>query len=851
MKRILTAVAAVVAAAAAAAPDPLEKANAYTLELSPEMKESAYFFPIGVLGDRKFEILPFMGLNLTEMIHTCYEFREGKPCSCKRMGNGLGKFYYCHWAAHTLYRSRETKNYGTLKNLIRDDGTPGRNHMLSIADPKTRQYVLDVAASSTRNAVEQDGDNVFLWGIDNEYELAPDYSPESVALFRKWLENTYRGDLAKFHKAWGDGYQTFADAVPPKIAERNSRPGAWLDWRRFTEETFADFMRDYFAAIQNADPQKRPVVAKNTQCTLEMQAVARNRAVNHELIAEKTRDLSRGWYGFDQYGHGDRSVYEMNYFYHCIRPLEPKPGVRYGGFSAENNNHAGPGRQFAQTYFREIANGLHGVDFFVMGSVGAKDDYATFSFTDPDGTRRDRFFYLSRLAAMVHRTERFWSEAVPAEEITKVAMLVPQRDIMLAGDTGVSWWDYSTDNRLNVFARLRDAGYWVDAIPYGKLDAGYLKNYKALVLVGAEHLSKAECGAISGYVKNGGVLFADMRAGNFDEHHIESAGLAEVLGVSYKGVYTGIEVSPDDLWYHTKLGNVIRADGKILAALDTAKLVNEKDVFRNAKGAWITKNVFGKGQAYWFNTRLGALRPESVEMTVLTGWFADRMKEAGIEPSYSTVPDETGKLRVEQPLVDPAGDCVIAVTGTMMETLPPMELSLALPAGVKSASAWWGPAESTWLEPVAMKAGKGGQTVFSLPEIRSAGMLYLMPHYVPMLGLRVAGSGATAENDPYTAEFRPGDAFEVKVQVVNLADRKIPAGALTLQALGGWKVSGPAATPELGAGESREFTYTVAVPKQSPFFKPNAVYPLVATLALDGKRVAVANALVTLKVVAD
>ena len=80
------------------------------------------------------------------------------------------------------------------------------------------------------------------------------------------------------------------------------------------------------------------MIAKNTQCTLEMQAVAKNRAVNHELIADATRDISQGWYGIDQYGHGDRSSYEINYFYNCIRPRNPVPGKRYGIFSAENCN---------------------------------------------------------------------------------------------------------------------------------------------------------------------------------------------------------------------------------------------------------------------------------------------------------------------------------------------------------------------------------------------------------------------------------------------------------------------------------------------------------------------------------
>lgn len=851
MNKSLLAAAALLSAAIGVAAgketEPLQRADAYTLEMNSDLRTSPYFFPIGVLCDRKFEILPFMGLNISEHIHTCYEYPAGKPCNYKATENDRGTYFFCHWVAHTLYRTRKTKTHGTLKNLVRDDGKPAGNHSLSYTDPQTKKYIMDAAAASVKNVVAKDSRNIFLWGIDNEWELAPDYSPESVALFHKWLEKTYEGNLAELNKAWKSEFKNFSEAVPPKIADCNRNPGGWLDWRRFTEENFAAFLKDYFAAIQNADPLKRPVIAKNTQCTLEMQAVAKNRAVNHELIADATRDISQGWYGIDQYGHGDRSSYEINYFYNCIRPRNPVPGKRYGIFSAENNNHAGPGWQFAQYAWRIAANGLRGVDFFVMGNFGARNDYSTFSFTDPDGIRRDRFYYLSRFASMIHRSEKFWAQAAPAENAPRLAMLLPQRDIMLAGPTGVSWWDYSTNNRLNVFGRLRDAGYWVDVIPYGKLDSEYLKKYQGLVLVNAEHLSAKEAKAIAAYVREGGNLFADMRSGNFNEHHVENGGLAEVLGLKYKGVYTGIEVSPDDLWYNTKYGNVIRGDGRILAELTTAKLVNGEDVFRNAKGAWITRNEYGKGKAFWFNTRLGALRPESVGMKVVSDWFGDRMKDAGLVPAYSSSIGNTDKMRVETPLADPAGNVLIVIAGTTEEALPAADLRIKLPPGGEYGNAFWAPAESTWFEKVGFRMEKDGVGVFEMPEIRSAGILYLFRDHAPMLGIKAKGVEGKAANDPYTAEVVPGESFKVKVQLVNPSVKRMPGGTLRLRALGDWKVSAPEEAWSVSAGGIKEYTFRVTVPEESKFFKPNFVYPLVAEFIRDGKRIAVENAVVSVK----
>ena len=140
-----------------------------------------------------------------------------------------------------------------------------------------------------------------------------------------------------------------------------------------------------------------------------------------------------------------------------------------------------------------------------------------------------------------------------------------------------------------------------------------MQRYKGLFLINAEHLSSEECEHIKDFVKKGGILVADTRPGYYDEHHLARNGLKDLLGLEIKGVYTGKDVSPDDMWYNSKYGNVIRADGKILAKLKSAKLLNIEDTKKNAKCGWLTCNEFGKGKALWFNTRLGALRPEQVD----------------------------------------------------------------------------------------------------------------------------------------------------------------------------------------------------------------------------------------------
>lgn len=836
--------AALAAASTALALDPLEKADAYSTELSPELVPTRNFFPIGVLGDNAFRQMPFAGLNLGEEAHCCYEFKDGAECNYKKTAGGKGLRFFNVWAAHSIFLSPETKHYGTLKHPVNDAGVEYDHQMIRFFDPNTRKYVLDAAAATvdTVLAREEGKEDIFIWGIDNEWELPLDYSAEALTAFRKFLESTYDGDLDRMNRAWNTSYQSFAEAVPPKIAECSQQPGAWLDWRRFQEESYADFIRDYFTVIQQHDPKRRPVVSKSTQCTIEMQSVVRNRAVNHEILADRTRDISQGWYGIDQYGHGDRNNYEMNYLYHCILPNDPaERKFRCGVFSGEANNHAGPGWQFAQSYWRMLANGYRGGDFFVLGCFGAQNDFATFGFTSPDGSRRSRFHYLTRYAAAIHRTEPFWAQAEPANDVPRIAMLLPQRDVLLANNTGVSLWDYSTNNRLAVYTHLRNAGYWVDVIPYGKLNPEFLKRYDALFLVGAEHLSAKECAEIAAFVEAGGCLYSDMRAGNFDEHHLETHGLEKVLGLRQQGVYTGIEVSPDDVWYNTEYGNVIRGDGKILFEATTAKLLNERDLFENAKAALVLGNDFGKGRSFWFNTRLGALRPESVEPLVISNFLAGYLKQAGIQPNYTHSEAPGDHLRVETPQMNDSGDLAIIVAGVTRFAIPAGKLSVKLPATAEFNSAFWASAEGALLEKVPFRR-TGDRVEFELPEVKTAGVLYCFVTPEPLLGLGMVDATQSLPADPNTPELLPTKETHVKVQLANPGTTELPAGEIALRALADWKVE-PAvqATPVLKPGEMREFVFRVTVPEMSPHFRPNFVYPLLAQFIVEGERRGVAH----------
>ncbi len=815
----------------------LAYASAYSLEIDGNGCGTDGFFPLGVLGDG-FE------KGFTCYIGGNYAVKGFSPES-KFNPNRQGVYGISIWGAIRAQGVRK------LARAYHDDGKPQRQ--VCLFDPAVRQWIFDYAKAAVKRAVEQNNQAIFKWEIDNEYLPMLDYSPLAVAEFRKWLPERYEKNLEKFNRAWKTDYSSFQEAVPPKLSEYAEKPAAFMDWSRFQQETFAAFLGEYYKTIHEADPMRRGVNGKDTQSSLEMQRIARTRRSNHELIGKAVAPYANGVRGMDHYGHGDRNAYEINYYYNTIAPAEVKPGKRVGMLYGENNNHNGPGWQFAQTVWRMIPNGLRGGHFFCNGWFGAWGDWASFGFTNPDGTRRDKFYYLPRFYAMIHRTEKFLTQSVPATGVPRLGILFAQRDVPFGVDDNITPWGFPINSRLRLYSHLRNAGYWVQVLTYEKLKPEYMKNIDGLFLVGAEHLSSEDLRNIREYVKNGGKLFADTRAGMYDEHHLpHETGLSDVLGIQLKGLWTSsdVVVDPGDVWFGSKYGNLVRADGRVKFKLDSAKVVNAYHAFCTSnKAAVLTRNQFGKGTAYWINTQFGTIRSESAEgEDPARDFFRELLADADIPASYALIPDRTGNFRAEIPMVDGKGNTMIAVSSLTYQPLAKDSIfSVRLPKDTPPFEhAFLGLAEENHLRRLSFKRTKEGAE-FHLPELKSAGMIYLLTDHAPLLGLRFPDLKKSAKADPFTAEFRPGDRFEVAVQLVNPGMKKLNGGTLTLNALSGWKVSAPRKTKALNPGGMDEFLFTVEIPKESKSFIPNFIYPLTADFELGGKRTAVTHSVVSLE----
>ncbi|TDU63031.1 beta-galactosidase-like protein [Prosthecobacter fusiformis] len=858
--------------------DPLENVRAYSLEIDSAGLPLPGYFPIGLRGgDPPLQVVRLVthaGFNLWQDFSIARPGEgavlepEKRPEAEKAALFTHGMFGFTQAKdmrpppPHGMSKlPREAPGYGMITLGVDEKGETGKldsgsKQAFNIFNPGRRAYHLDSKAATGRlaGAAHALAKPTLFWGMENEWEGMLNYADEAKAAFAVWLEKTYGGKISGLNEAWEGGFKSFAEAAaqPPKIAEYVSHPGAFLDWHDFQTEAFTAFMSEAAHTLHEHDPLRRPVVHKSTQQMIDMPHVSRRRGVfNHERFADQMRDISGGLYGVNVYGSGDREAYEINYIYHCIQPLE---GGAFGVMTPEMNNHNGPGYQWGATYWRVLSNGLKASNLFAPGHKGAEEDYATFGHIDAKtGEPRDKMFYAARWAHMIHRTEKLWKEAQPLPDMPRVAILLPRRDLILATPPSrmKSQWAYPENNRSLVFQWLRQAGYWVDVLPYNKLDPGYLGRYQALFMVGAEHLTQGECERLTAYVTQGGTVIADERPGYYDERHRVRHQLDDLFGARFEA-------------WDGKSSYDLGGDyaGVVASGLVPVEVTTGTAVKRSADGRpLVTERKVGKGRVLHLAMKLGSLWSPQDKAVVESGyapvnpntadageglvaaafkesrWLTQQLQRLGIEPAYRL----TGKnglamqphVRLEQPWGDDQGnvvltystDAVLRLPGSAI-TLPETTVEVMLPEGSWSLAVF-GRAEDAGLEPIRVERLENGRSSVSLPSIETAGVIYLLKEHPPLLGIPQI-QGVERANDGHAAQVDAGQTFMMEVQLATAGQEPLGPGHLEVRALKAWKVQ-PARmeTGTLARGEMRSYRFTVTVPDDGGAARPD-LFPLVA-----------------------
>ncbi|HKF71296.1 MAG TPA: alpha-amylase family protein, partial [Stellaceae bacterium] len=317
-----------------------------------------------------------------------------------------------------------------------------------------------------------------------------DFSPPSLAGFRRWLEARY-GSLAALNSQWASKFAAWDAVVPPTTSEAMKRTdGNFSAWADFKEWMDADFAR---------------AIALGTQAV---------HAADPAALAAIEGAQIPGWGGYD-YSRLAAAVdaielYDGGGNVEILRSLNPKLVML--------TTSAEPGAQEAHQIWRTLLRGGRGIVFW--------DPRGDIAFERGQAVAPVLKEIKGGIAALLAKSER--RTAAVAVLYSPASM---RAQWMLDWQPkGSAWSDrdpgevYEEANAVRAsmtayFDALGRAGLEPRVVTRELIEAGALdRGIRVLILPRALALSEKEAARIRSFVMAGGTLIAEGTPGLFDDH---------------------------------------------------------------------------------------------------------------------------------------------------------------------------------------------------------------------------------------------------------------------------------------------------------------------------------------------
>ncbi len=127
----------------------------------------------------------------------------------------------------------------------------GARRNCSYTNKVYQEYSRRICEAMAREFGHKPG--VIAWQTDNEFNLEPDYSPETERLWHQWLKKKY-GDIENLNKIWANhlwsqDYNSFDQMPMPRSFIRH-HPSLRLDWMQFHSEQIVAFQDIQLQALR-------------------------------------------------------------------------------------------------------------------------------------------------------------------------------------------------------------------------------------------------------------------------------------------------------------------------------------------------------------------------------------------------------------------------------------------------------------------------------------------------------------------------------------------------------------------------------------------------------------------------
>lgn len=414
---------------------------------------------------------------------------------------------------------------------------------------------------------------VYNLGDENHLNREAGYGPHDLIYFRKFLAKKYK-TIQNLNYNYKSNYKSFDQVphMPLKEAKNKGIYPAWNDHREYIEQMYADahaFLRE---EIRKYDPEAKvgaegsePGNLELTMKTLEYWGPYSN-LVGDELLRsfgkEKIRSLWWGGYPGSHSGRGDYVV-----------PLNKD--LLLGTVNGNAWFAGNPGSNHSSV----------GCDMTIAG-------YVRKYLADLDRLKNGSAQLMIRNDLINNGVYFYWSHPSTAAAHLDKRCINPH------------------DGLPSLIRSSYRLGTGFDFISVNSLDR--LKKAKLLFLCGTSALSDKECKAILDYVKNGGIVIAD----------INPAIMNENLRVRENNPLKAL------------FGNITfaNAESQTFKALKLGKFQAKR--VPQGKQVFITRK-FGKGKAILFNFSIASAANTAQTTAMFDQWFLSLMKYANAVPAFT------------------------------------------------------------------------------------------------------------------------------------------------------------------------------------------------------------------------
>lgn len=495
----------------------------------------------------------------------------------------------------------------------------GGRHNSCPNSPTYRKYSVRLAKKLAERY--QDYDNLIAWHISNEYG-GECYCENCEKAFRVWLKKKYR-TIEELNRAWntsfwGHTFYEWDEIVLPNLLsehfeyDRSQFQGMTLDYKRFNSESILECYKMEYGAVKSVTPDL-PVTTNlmgfykgldYKMWAKYMDVVAwDNYPANEDTPAQiaMSHDLMRGIKGGAPFLLMEQTPSVTNWLsYNALK----RPGVmRLWSYQA-------------------VAHGADSVMFFQMRrSIGACEKLHG-AIIDHVGTNQTRVY---------KEAQRFGEELERIGEETLGAVTEAEVAVYFDWD---NWWAIECSAGPSCELKYKDEVYlYYEALHSLNIPVDIvgpeddLEKYKLLIAPVLYMTKPGYDEKIRHFVQEGGAFVTTFFSGIVDEHDLVITGgypgrLRDIMGIWVEesdalphGVQN--EFSYQGIVYPAKLlCDLSHPEGaEVLSTY-------EKDFYQGMPA--ITKNSFGKGEAYYVATRSDRAFYEKFIGTLC--------KEAGIRP---------------------------------------------------------------------------------------------------------------------------------------------------------------------------------------------------------------------------